>query len=97
MSKLTMQVIVLVVMLVLVDMVVLLHVKVGLVVLMGMLLQVFVGVVVRVLVVVHVQHVLVPVVPPMAVLENESHDKKFPFLNVRPAFLATPQSPSVSH
>ena len=97
MNKLTMQVIVLVVMLVLVDMVVLLHVKVGLVMLMGVLLQVLVGVVVRVLVVVHVQHVLVPVMPPMAVLKNESHDRIFPFPNLRPAFLATPRSPSVFH
>ena len=97
MSKLTMQVIVLVVMLVLVGMVMLLHMKVCLIVLMGVLLQMLVGVVVRVLVVVHVQHVLVPVVPPMPVLKNESHDRIFIFLNVRPAFLATPQSPFAFH
>lgn len=49
----------------------------GLVVFMRVLLQMLVGVVVRVLVVVHVQHVLVPVVPPMAVLQKKIRMESF--------------------
>ena len=67
-----------------------------LVVFMRMLLQMLVGVVVRVLVVVHVQHVLVPVMPPVAVLQMKTRMESF-LLNVRPAFLATLRFLVASH